>query len=208
MQELLATTPGDLPSHSNKEVGMRLTGALLALALATSIVMVSAVPAVAEEFTCRGTVGATTVDNLRVPQGALCVLEGTTVKGTIKVETDATLRARRVEVIGNVQAENAAAVIVAASSRVGGSLQIVQGGRARVAGSRIDGDVLYDENNRFLRVVRNVVGGNVQAFQNTGGLEIANNRIDGNLQCKENRPPPTGGGNIVQGNKEDQCANL
>jgi hypothetical protein len=94
------------------------------------------------------------------------------------------------------------------TSRVGGSVQVVQGGRARVAGSRITGDVLYDENNRFLRVVRNVVGGNVQAFQNTGGVEIANNRIDGNLQCKENRPRPTGGGNIVQGNKENQCASL
>jgi hypothetical protein len=185
----------------------RLAGALV-FALATSVVMIGAVPAAAEEFTCRGTVGATTVDNLRVPQGALCVLEGTKVKGTIKVETDARLRAKRVEVIGNVQAENAAAVVVAASSRIGGSVQVVQGGRARVAGSRITGDVLYDENNRFLRVVRNTVGGNVQAFQNTGGLEIADNRIDGNLQCKENRPPPTGGGNIVQGNKEDQCANL
>ncbi|MBW4556972.1 MAG: hypothetical protein KME59_13680 [Trichormus sp. ATA11-4-KO1] len=46
------------------------------------------------------------------------------------------------------------------------------------------------------------------AFQNTGGLTIKNNRIDGNLQCKENRPAPTGGGNIVQGNKEDQCSRL
>ena len=25
---------------------------------------------------------------------------------------------------------------------------------------------------------------------------------------KENRPAPTGGGNVVQGNKEDQCARL
>ncbi len=32
--------------------------------------------------------------------------------------------------------------------------------------------------------------------------------VDGNLQCKENQPRPTGGGNIVHGNKEDQCARL
>ena len=32
--------------------------------------------------------------------------------------------------------------------------------------------------------------------------------IDGNLQCKENAPPPTGGGNLVHGNAEDQCAML
>lgn len=27
-------------------------------------------------------------------------------------------------------------------------------------------------------------------------------------QCKENAPRPGGGGNVVQGNKEDQCAGL
>lgn len=39
-------------------------------------------------------------------------------------------------------------------------------------------------------------------------MKILANRIDGNLQCKENVPPPTGGDNIVQGSKEDQCATL
>ena len=48
----------------------------------------------------------------------------------------------------------------------------------------------------------------MQAFQNTGGVEIRGNRINGNLQCKENSPRPTGGGNVVGGNKEDQCARL
>jgi hypothetical protein len=48
----------------------------------------------------------------------------------------------------------------------------------------------------------------VQAFQNTGGVTVARNRIDGNLQCKENSPRPTGGNNVVQGNKEDQCRAL
>jgi hypothetical protein len=37
---------------------------------------------------------------------------------------------------------------------------------------------------------------------------ITSNRVNGNLQCKSNNPRPTGGGNIVQGNKEDQCARL
>jgi hypothetical protein len=39
-------------------------------------------------------------------------------------------------------------------------------------------------------------------------VAIRRNVIDGNLQCKENHPAPTGGNNIVQGNKEDQCAGL
>ena len=44
------------------------------------------------------------------------------------------------------------------------------------------------------------------AFQNRGGVAITANRVDGNLQCKANIPAPTGGRNIVQGVKEDQCA--
>lgn len=109
------------------------------------------------------------------------------VQGTVKVERGATLMASRISVIGSVQAEGAAAVNVAASS-VGGSVQIVQG-----RNSRLD---------------RNSVQGDVQYFESRGTISITGNRVDGNLQCKENSPPPTGGGNVVQGNKDDQCARL
>ena len=181
----------------------------LGVALAT-VGLVALVPATAsaEERTCRGTIGATTLDNVRVPQNAECVLKGTYVKGTVKVERSATLRAESVRVIGNVQGENARRVNVVKSSRVGGAVQVVQGGAAKVADSRVTGDILYDENAAFLEILRNRVNGDVQAFQNTGGVQISRNAIDGNLQCKENRPRPTGGGNVVQGNKEDQCARL
>lgn len=162
----------------------------------------------AEERVCRRSLGAITVDNLRVPDGATCRLNRTTVQGTVKVESDATLVAEDVRVIGNVQAENARRVVVRAGSRVGGSVQVVQGEAARVARTNVNGDILFDENAAALWAIRNTVGGNVQAFQNTGGVEIRFNRIDGNLQCKENRPAPTGGGNVVHGNKEDQCARL
>jgi hypothetical protein len=178
-----------------------LVGALAAFAaLPTS--------AAAEERTCRGTIGAITLDNIRVPQGASCTLNGTQAKGTVKVERGATLRANNVRVNGNVQGEGARRVDVVGGSRVGGSVQVVQGGAATVADSVITADILYDANGGFLRALRNRVGGNVQAFQNTGGVQIANNVINGNLQCKENRPAPTGGGNRVGGNKEDQCARL
>jgi hypothetical protein len=178
-------------------------------AVALGLVMVS-VPtaAIAEERTCRGTLGAITVDNLRVPDGARCRLHGTLVKGTIKVESRARLVATDVRVIGNVQAENAAKVIVREGSRVGGSVQIVQGGAAKVVASRVDGDILFDEQRRELLARRNTIGGNLQAFQNTGGVEIRGNTIDGNLQCKANDPRPVGGNNVVHGSKEDQCARL
>jgi hypothetical protein len=165
-------------------------------------------PALAEEPVCRGSIGAVTVDNLRVPDGATCTLTGTYVKGTVKVERSASLRAYGIRVTGNVQAENARNVVIRDLSTVGGSVQIVQGGAARILGNRINGDILLDEQTGALAANRNRVGGDLQAFQNTGGITISHNRIDGNLQCKANRPAPTGGGNTVQGNKEDQCARL
>jgi hypothetical protein len=154
-------------------------------ALATSMLVSS--PAHADERTCRGTIGATTVDNLRVPQGAVCKLNGTTVKGTITVQARATLRAERVRVVGNVQSENARRVVVRGSS-VGGSIQHVQGGSAEIRNNRVEGDV--------------------QMFRNDARIAITGNRIDGNLQCKSNSPAPTGGANRVGGNKEDQCRRL
>lgn len=179
-----------------------LTGASLAVLVST------AGWAVAEERVCRGAIGAVTVDNLVVPQLATCRLTGTRVKGTIKIERDATLTASRVVVIGNVQAENARSVSIGGSSRVGGSVQLKQGGGATIANSSVDGSIQLESNRAPLRVERNVVGADVQAFQNSRGVAISRNRIDGNLQCKENRPAPTGGGNVVQGNKEGQCARL
>ena len=55
-----------------------------------------------EKVVCRGTIGARTVHNLRVPQDASCTLKGTRVQGTIRVENGAKLVANGVRVIGNV----------------------------------------------------------------------------------------------------------
>ena len=148
---------------------------------------IAAGPAAAEERSCRGSIGAVTVDNLRVPQGATCTLNGTRVKGTLKVEQGATLHASRIHVVGNVQAENHKQVNLSGSA-VGGSIQVKQGGGSSLSTNTVKGDVQY--------------------FTNRGTITIRSNRIDGNLQCKENLPAPTGAGNVVQGNKEDQCRRL
>jgi hypothetical protein len=183
---------------------------LVPIAALVALALLAASPASAEERKCSGTLGAVTVDNLRVPQDATCRLNGTFVEGTIKVERNATLIARGVRVVGNVQAENAARVVVRPSedrrSRVGGSVQVEQGGAATVRASKIIGDIQYDANTGYLRANDNRVGGNIQVIGNSGGAEIFRNIVDENLQCKENSPAPIGGGNVVGGNKEDQCA--
>ena len=147
------------------------------------------------------------MDNVRVPEGAACTMNGTFVEGTVKVERGATLEAQAVRVIGNVQGEGAADVVVREST-VGGSVQVKQGGAAETSASRITGDIQYDQQAGPVRVADNVVNGSVQVIANRGGITVATNTIDGNLQCKENAPPPVGGGNLVHGNAEDQCAAL
>jgi hypothetical protein len=179
----------------------------LSILLASAFLFPVASLVSAEELTCRGSLGAVTVDNLRVPRNATCRLTGTKVQGTIKVGLGATLIATRITVIGNIQAAGAKAVNVSVSS-VGGSLQIVQGGASKIYKVRIKGDILFDSNIRLLSSTYNKVGGNVQVFQNTGAVTVSYNTINGNLQCKQNRPAPTGRNNIVYGSKEGQCARL
>ena len=172
-----------------------------------SVLALPSLSAYAEETRCTGTIGASSHDNIAVPDGRNCILNGTRARGTVKVGTGSTLEAHGVQINGNIQAEGAYAVVVRRNSFVGGSIQIKQGGAARVLHSRINGDLLFDENRRALSAQENTIGGNLQSFKNTGGLSLIRNRIDGNLQCKENRPAPTGGGNRAS-SKEDQCARL
>jgi hypothetical protein len=182
--------------------GMRIA-AMLSL-----VPLLGAAPvAFADDTICTGTIGAVTVDNVVVPDKRSCTLNGTRVEGNIFVHTRSTLTAYRVLVDGNIQAEGARAVYVNPGSFVGGSIQIVQGGAARIDRVTIEGDLQFFDNDGALRATRNRIGGNLQAVENTGGLHIANNLIEGSLQCKQNVPPPTGGGNMA-GDKEDQCANL
>jgi hypothetical protein len=113
-----------------------------------------------------------------------------------------------VRVLGNVQGEEAARVRVLSGSRIRGSVQLDNGGNGIVRRSTIGGSIQLKANDGRLVVAYNQVGADVQAFTNTGGVHIERNQIDGNLQCKENSPRPTGGGNAVEGNKEDQCRRL
>jgi hypothetical protein len=176
---------------------------LLVLGVATPV-------AITEERVCRGTIGATTVDNLRVPSGATCKLNGTRVEGTLKVERGAKLFASGVRVVGNIQSEGFQTVSVRERSVVEGSVQLedgLRGGVGKVIATRINGDLQFFSNKARMEARSNTILANLQAESNTGGLVIKNNRISENLQCKQNNPPPTGGGNTA-GDKENQCSRL
>jgi len=186
------------------------TTGMLALMMGLAALLVAAQAAQAEERTCRGTIGPTTVDNLRVPQGASCTLNGTRVEGTVKVERKATLVANTIRVKGNVQSEGFKSITLKEGSVVVGSVQLENGldnGSGRVLNSKVNGDLQFFSNEASMVARGNTILANLQANQNTGGLVIKDNTIAENLQCKENNPPPTGGGNTA-GDREDQCANL
>jgi hypothetical protein len=162
----------------------------------------------AEERRCTGRIGATTLDNVRVPSGSTCTLEGTYVKGSVYVSSRATLRVVSARIIGNIQSEGHAYVRVSGTTRVGGSIQLKQGVAFLIDSARVAGSIQVTSNYGSSRIARNIVNADVQVFSHGGGIAIGSNRIDGNLQCKGNSPAPTGSGNIVQGNKEDQCRRL
>jgi hypothetical protein len=179
-------------------------------AMAVLALVVFAPAAQAEERVCRGTIGGATVDNVRVPQGASCTLNGTRVEGTVKVERNAKLFANSVRVKGNVQSEGFRTVYLRQGSVVVGSVQLENGlrdGSGNVLNSRINGDLQFFSNNARMVARGNTILANLQANQNKGGLVIKNNRIAENLQCQSNNPRPVGGGNTA-GDKEGQCARL
>jgi hypothetical protein len=185
----------------------RITAITLAGLLAL-MVSVLAPAAQAEERKCRGTIGATTVDNLLVPKGATCTLNGTKVKGTVKVANGARLYASGIRVVGNVQSEGFRVVVLKADSRIGGNVQLENGQRdGKIVASRINGDLQFESNKAKMVSRGSTILANLQAVQNTGDVVLKNNTIAQNLQCKQNNPAPIGGGNKA-GDKEGQCRKL
>ncbi len=195
---------------ANRRIVASSLSASFFFALTVLTLAVFAPAAQAEERTCRGTIGSTTVDNLQVPQGASCTLNGTRVEGTVKVERNATLVANTIRVKGNVQSEGFKNITLRQNSVVVGSVQLengLDGGSGRVLNSKVNGDLQFFSNDARMIARGNTLLANFQANQNTGGLVIENNKIAENLQCESNNPAPTGGGNTA-GDKEGQCARL
>jgi hypothetical protein len=185
---------------------------LVVAASAIALVAVIAVPGAFGETTkCIGTpvAGTTTLDNVKVPRGATCTLSGVKVKGNIKVGEDATLIATNVNVKGSIQAKEFKSVRINGASKIGGSIQLLEGfgngGMATISGTRVKGEIQLDDNFGTVVISNNRVNGDIQLFDNAGASTIATNLVGGNLQCKENLPNPIGAGNVVKGNAEDQC---
>jgi hypothetical protein len=150
----------------------------------------------------------TFASNVDVPDGTSCVFTNVRIRGDLRLGRGASVAGVDLRVDGDVEGK-AASGLTLTTSRIDGDLQFEGGGSVDVRQTLIEGNLQLASNDGRLLVEDNTVDGDVQVFRNRGGpFTIAGNTIDGNLQCKENDPAPTGGGNVVDGNKEDQCRTL
>lgn len=191
--------------------------------LATSLLLMGQT-VFAETFVCDDgfcVFGPTdTLDNVIVEGDGILLLEGTTVTGNILVRDGGVLAASGVTIGGNVTG-NKAFLIDLVVSTIEGNVEIKNtGGEGTVfgllpsvdlLGSEVGGNVEIKDNDvNFIAIAQNDITGNLAVKNNTARLfiSIASNLIGGNLQCQNNSPPPTGGGNMVSGNVDEDCAYL
>ena len=78
----------------------------------------------ASDLTCTGTVERGRYDEVTVPSGETCTLDGVRVSGNVKVESGGALTILATRVGGNVQTDEAAWVVVGERTRVRGNVQI------------------------------------------------------------------------------------
>ena len=144
-------------------------------------------------------------DNVALPVNASCTFTNVIIQGNLKMNRGSLLAAEAIDVDGNLQAQQAAGLTLT-ESEIHGDIQFEDGGFVEIQAVYIDGNLQLDANRESLTARENVIKGNLQVFQNQGGAFLfSDNTIDGNLQCKENAPAPEGSGNVVEGNREDQC---
>lgn len=151
--------------------------------------------------------GVITVDNVEVPAGMVCRLNGTIVRGSVQVGPGAVLLAGTgVQIAGSVQGDQAAHVqVTGTTSRVGGNAEFEGGGSATLTGIQVGGDIFVNGLVDPVSVRNTRVAGNIQFTDNLGGGELVGNRITGALQCTGNLPAPSASGNTAV-SIEGQCA--
>ena len=148
---------------------------------------------------CNGTIGAITVDEVRVPSGASCILDGTRVQGNVLVARDGSVSANGARIIGNIQAEDARRVATANGTTVGGSVQVKRRAVADVQNTTITGSLQIEEAGASLTANNVRIGGNLQVIK-AGAATIGATFVNGDLQLEENRGALASTGAEVRGN--------
>jgi hypothetical protein len=198
-------------------------------------IMLAALPPARADTTCPPSppLGSTVNGNLIVPPNQRCDLNGVTVTGNVRVQTNATLSLDLPvgsTINGNVSVGTGATFFVLSPSTIDGNVRADQcssvesssvpgamvGGNVQIQNCTLDGRVIGFEiggnfacngNSGGCIAVGDNIKGNVQINDNSGTSVVDNNRIVGNLQCEDNTNI-IGGGNAVGGQRQGQCANF
>lgn len=192
-----------------------LTKSLIAsTVLASALTVFGTASVVAGEISCPPNVVQRTVDNVIVTGN--CTIRLSTVEGNIVIKNGGNLLVMGSTIKGSVQAEGASRIRILTDattgreSRINGDVQIHNlktGIAASVVDAFVGGTIIADSNRAPINLLGNTINGDIQVFQNEAVVRLRDNTIGGNLQCKANTPRPVnGGGNVVGGNAEDQCA--
>jgi hypothetical protein len=145
--------------------------------------------------------GPVVVDNVIVPTGTICVLEGTQVRGNVLAQPSSALFIDGANVRGNVEVKEDAHT-GAFDSTIGGSYKcdlcffedVVEsrvGGSVQIVGAQ-DGDF----------VIGNVIGGNVEIVASSAGafgFIIAGNEVGGSVIFVKNAGPTVIADNAIAG---------
>jgi hypothetical protein len=148
---------------------------------------------------CNGTLGAVTVSQVSVPAGASCTLNGTRVRGDVKVARGGTVSAIGARIEGNLQAEDARAVNTSANTVVIGDIQIKRLAVATIANTSITGNLQIEEGGASLIASATQVGGNVQVSK-AESAALTGLTVTGDIQFEENRGALRSTGATVRGN--------
>jgi hypothetical protein len=181
-----------------------LSGILAAIALLSAPVAAASTDPVpfAPDTTCTGSLGAVTVPGkLVVPANAACTLTGTRVLGSIEVGINATLRASRINVAGDLLGTQARLISVTGGSYVTGHTLLAKGVTATFSGSTAFGGIELSENSgRATLTSATITDGSVDVTKNRGGATVNSNRVNANLLVEENAAGTSVRSNIVGDN--------
>jgi len=170
----------------------RVTVLALAMVLAAAMLaVVLAKPAWADDTQCVGLLTGVH-DNVVVPPGAFCTLQGATVNGNVKVLDEATLRARASTIRENVQGPQVREILLQFGTQVGGDVQIKGANPGTVNGFDINvhvgGNAQLEENRGRVFVDAALVEGDLEVRKNItqGLLEVEFNTVGGNIKVEDN----------------------
>ena len=158
---------------------MRVRRLLFAALVAALAAVVAAPGAYAETTKCTGALNGVELDNVKVPRGATCTLNGgTRVKGNIKVAPDATLRVVNVRIGGSVQGKESSEIkLNGTSTKVNGNVQAREAALVTLTNVKVGGQVQLKESD-VITLTNLKVKGDIQLFENFDAITLNNNKIE------------------------------